>query len=625
MPVDPDDIEAIVANVSAIYREGELALLRQVGDHLRRYPGAPTAFAEPRAEALASLRRAAGSIQAAMEADGSAALRDAIAAAWRLGTRAAVADLPARWFERSGIGQAADAARDLVPQQGAIEALATALVRDVGNRVENVLRDVLDAFRSAVAGATARMLAGGQDRRTATQAAWAALVNRGITGFTDRSGRRWRLHSYVEMAVRTASARAAIDGQADRLRTLDVDLVYISDHVQECPLCRPWEGRILRLDEGPTGRIEVLHAIEDRPVTVEVAGTVAGARAAGLWHPNCRHSMSAYLPGVTHVPAGRPDPEGYEARMRQRHIERKIRRWKEQEAAATTDEAREGAHRKVRAWQGEMRSHLDRHPYLKRLRYREQAGAGSTPPRGDTSDPVTQLGPDVQPTLDDDRSVSHPPLPHTKSPTDHPPRPQGFRGRNKEPRLVHTLPDLTLAPEHVRSELSQYLRQPLNVDQRRQHALYLYSGRRHRAINRALRGEIRMSRRLRETIRDVDRALRDNRLPVETRVTRVVGIDAFGLSNTAEMPQLNGTLFRDSAFLSTTLGAAPNVPLRGDSVLMDIRVPAGTPAAFLESVTKYPNQFELLLARGLDIWIDSVDYDQESERWVANAYVLERQ
>ncbi|GAA1455443.1 phage minor capsid protein [Nocardiopsis tropica] len=400
--VDPDDLEDIVSAVSAIYQEGELALYRQISRHLQRYPGAPTAsVGEPRLEAVGQLRRSVEVIQAGLLADGTRDIRAGLARAWQLGTRSALVDIPRAWFENSGIGDRAEEARRLIPQSGAIEALATAVVRDVGRVVSNILRDALDAYRSAVAGGAARMLVGGQTRREATQAAWARLVQQGVFGFTDRANRRWRLHSYVEMAMRTASARAAVQGQDDRLETLGIDLVYISDHVQECSLCRPWEGKILHREFGPAGPLRVEHGLNDDVfLDIDVAGTIEQARAAGLWHPNCRHSMSGYIPGVTRVPVGRPDPDGYRARMRQRHIERRIRRWKEQAAAATTDRARTAANARTRAWQAAMRQHLADHPSLKRLRYREQPGAGSTPPRDQAPDTVTPIGPDVQPTLD---------------------------------------------------------------------------------------------------------------------------------------------------------------------------------------------------------------------------------
>ncbi|WP_435109934.1 phage minor capsid protein [Nocardiopsis synnemataformans] len=410
--VDPDDIEEITAQVGAIYREGELALYRQVSRHLDRYPGASTARAgEARLESVGALSDSVRAIQQRLRVDGSRALREGLARAWQLGSRSALVDIPAAWWPRSPLGSRAAAARAQVPQSGAIEALAASLVRDVGAVVANVLRQALDAYRSAVAGGAARMLAGGQSRREATQAAWAALVDRGVFGFTDRSGRRWRLSSYTEMAMRTASARAAVTGQDDRLATLDIDLVWISDHAQECELCRPWEGRILHRVSGPSGPLRVEHALEDDVwLTVDVAGSVPEARARGLWHPNCRHSMSAYLPGVTRVPEGKPDPKGYEARMRQRAIERNIRKWKEKQAASFTDEAKQRTSRKVRAWQAEMRKHLAVNPGLKRLSYREQIGGGNTRRNVDRAgqgwDPATPLEPNTATTLDGETVVA---------------------------------------------------------------------------------------------------------------------------------------------------------------------------------------------------------------------------
>lgn len=399
MPVDPDDIDAIAATLGDIYREAELAVTRQIARHLADHPGAPTAWAQPRADALGSLRRAVEAIQAALQADGSREIRQAIADAYRLGDRTVLAEIPNRWFQRSGIGEAAEAARRYVPQVAAVESLAAAVVRDLGNVVGNILRQAVDAYRNVTAGATARMLAGGVSRREATQAAWAAYQRQGITGFRDRAGRQWRLSAYAEMAVRTASARAAVQGQTDRLESLGVDLVYVSDHGQECPLCRPFEGRVLRRDAGPTGRLVVEHALTGERMTVDVEATLDEARARGLLHPNCRHSVSAYLPGVTRPPRPRNNPKQYEARMRQREIERRIREWKEREAAALTDEERTAARRRVRAWQGEMRDHLQAHPYLKRQRQREQVGAGNIPPASRSGDAGTPIGPDVQPDL----------------------------------------------------------------------------------------------------------------------------------------------------------------------------------------------------------------------------------
>ncbi|MBA9003673.1 phage minor capsid protein [Thermomonospora cellulosilytica] len=397
MAVDPDLVEEIAAQVAAIYREAETALVQIIRRHLDAGLDSPTA--ERRLGGIRALRASAQAILAALEADSGPAIRQALADAYRHGWSSALADLPEPWFPRSGIGQAAREAQQEITGGGFVEDLANALVSDVGAVQANVLRNVEDAYRAVQAAAAARVLTGTQTRRQAAQSMWQRLVDRGITSFTDRAGRRWRLSSYAEMATRTNAQRAAIQGQVDRLDRIGVKLVYVSDAPQECRLCRPWEGKILRTDEGPLD-VQTMHATRDVPVTVQAAATLDTARAAGFQHPNCRHSVSAYLPGVTRVPQNTADPEGDKARQRQRALERRIRREKEREAAALTDEARTAARRRVRAAQAALRQHLAAHPGLKRLPYREQIGAGNIPPRGQ-GDPAGDLAPPAQPTIDD--------------------------------------------------------------------------------------------------------------------------------------------------------------------------------------------------------------------------------
>jgi hypothetical protein len=182
------------------------------------------------------------------------------------------------------------------------------------------------------------------------------------------------------MGVRTVTQRAAVQGQTDRLQTLGLDLVQISDSPRECPICRPWEGKILSISGARRGRVEMPSMVGSGTVTVDIAGSLDEARADGLFHPNCTHSARTILPGATRRPP-RPtsNPDGYKAKERQRAIERQIRKWKERETAALDPAAAAGAKAKVRAWQKAMRDHLAANPELKRLSYRETPGAGNLP------------------------------------------------------------------------------------------------------------------------------------------------------------------------------------------------------------------------------------------------------
>jgi hypothetical protein len=397
--VDQLLLDDIAATVAQLYREAESALTRQIADRLAN--GMDHPYAETKLDAIRKLQRAARTILATLNNRVGPVVRQSIADAYRNGWGSAVEDLPKEWFAKSGIGQDAARARQEVPNTAAIESIATAVVQDIGEKSRNVLRDVVDAFRSVQTAAAARVLTGIQTRRQTSQAAWQRLVDQGITGFTDSAGRRWKLSSYVEMVARTNAQRAAVQAQTDRLGSLGVPLVYISNAPQECRLCRPYEGKILSLD-GRAGKRTVAHQLTDKPVTVVVKATLPEAMAAGLFHPNCRHSASAYLPGLTKLPEGpTEDPEGDKARQRQRALEREIRKHKERSAAALTPEGKQAADARVRDWQKELRNHLAAHPDLKRLSYRERIGAGNIPGKGGPNGGAAGgIGPDQQPTLD---------------------------------------------------------------------------------------------------------------------------------------------------------------------------------------------------------------------------------
>lgn len=396
MAIDFDKVDQVAATVADLYREAELALTRRISRQLAQGLDAP-GWAEAKLSAVGGLRRAAQLAVAALTFDVFGLVRAALAAAYRAGWGDELAALADRWAPASRIGARAREALAVVPGTRAVDALADSLVGDLRAAHERITRSVIDGYRAVVAAAVARTVTGVATRREAAQAAWSGLVARGLVRFTDRSGREWALSSYVEMATRTVTARAATQGHLDALRRIDVTLVGVTDHPQECKLCRPWEGKILAVT-GSAGRLTLPHEITGAPVVVDVADTLARARAAGLHHPNCRHDLIAYMPGVTRLAAGQPDPEGDAARQRQRYLERRIRAAKLREAAALDDSARTVARRRVRTAQAALRDHLAAHPALKRLRYREQIGAGNVPPPG-RRDPAGAVGPAVPQTL----------------------------------------------------------------------------------------------------------------------------------------------------------------------------------------------------------------------------------
>jgi hypothetical protein len=377
MPVSPALAEDLAAAITVLYEDAELALLDKLRAALEQGIDSPL-WAEIKLRSIGDLRTAVEEIATALQADANGAVAAALAEAYGRGRQAAVAELGAL-----DIGRELQARR-VLPGAPAVDRLAASYAEDTRPLYVRITRAVLDTYRSIVSRSSSSVLLGGLTRRQASQRALAQFAQRGVTGFVDSAGRSWELASYAEMAVRSVTARAAIEGHIDALAEIRVGLVIVSDAPLECALCRQWEGEVLTLgpQSGPH-TIRAEHTIQPtrllartRTVAVHVAGSLVEARAAGLFHPNCRHSLAAYLPGVTTRPPHHATPgTTYEDTQRQREIERHIRRWKRTAAVALDEQARTRANAKVRAWQAEQRKHVAAHPDLRRKPAREQIGS----------------------------------------------------------------------------------------------------------------------------------------------------------------------------------------------------------------------------------------------------------
>lgn len=346
MPVSPDMAEDLAAAVSTLYEQAELALIEKVTAALAAGLDSPL-WTELKLHAIGHLRTAIEDIIAALQVDAAGAIHQAVAEAYDRGAQAAVAEL----------GALAVTAPAIPAGTHAVDRLAAALVQETGPAHMRMLRQGLDVYRQIVAEASSAPLLGVTTRRETAARALAKFAARGVTGFVDRSGRAWNLTSYVEMATRSALGRAAVDAHTERLGAAGVELVVVSDAPEECERCRRWEGKVLRRDGASgTGTVEVEHATEDdRMVRVRVAGSLPEARAAGLLHPNCRHSISIYLPGVTRPRPKPPSRATYEQTQQQRYFERQVRAWKRRAAGAVDDGARTKANARVREYQGRIR------------------------------------------------------------------------------------------------------------------------------------------------------------------------------------------------------------------------------------------------------------------------------
>lgn len=70
-----------------------------------------------------------------------------------------------------------------------------------------------------------------------------------LVGLVDRSGRRWSLGGYADVATTGAVQRVGLDRQLRQLRANGVELVKVKAAPGECPKCAPFDGRTMTLAE----------------------------------------------------------------------------------------------------------------------------------------------------------------------------------------------------------------------------------------------------------------------------------------------------------------------------------------------------------------------------------------
>jgi len=357
MPVGPPP-ERLARDLATLYAEAELALLRATADAVHRGATVDVDDLAAQSREANRLRRQAARIADRLDARARPAGDAAVSAAAAYGDRRAAADL------RRLLGGAADQYTTPL-DRGPIDQIARSLNDRMTPVHRSVTRAVDDVYAQVMARSAVPTFAAPERRVDVAQRALDRFARRGITGFVDRAGRNWDLTTYAEMASRSVTARAATAAGTARMQAAGIDFVQVSAHQAACDLCGPWEGTILAASGShPPGRVQVRSLTSDEWITIDVAGGLDDATAAGFQHPNCRHSVSAYLPGASRV-ATPPDPdprraEKYADTQHHRYLERQVRAAKRREAVAMTDAARKEARRAVRAAQGRIREHVKR-------------------------------------------------------------------------------------------------------------------------------------------------------------------------------------------------------------------------------------------------------------------------
>lgn len=172
----------------------------------------------------------------------------------------------------------------------AIQALVSDTAKSFGESLTGVSRSANlllgRAVRQMITQKLAKNIVGGDALRQVKSEIKGILQEQGLDALIDKGGRRWSLDRYAEMLYRTKVVEARNRGLINRVAENGYDLVQVSRHPSSCPLCAPWQGKILSL----TGQTKEFNG--------ESVATLAQAEQDGLFHPNCRHAINTIVPSL---------------------------------------------------------------------------------------------------------------------------------------------------------------------------------------------------------------------------------------------------------------------------------------------------------------------------------------
>lgn len=115
------------------------------------------------------------------------------------------------------------------------------------------------------------------------------LMSNGLTAFVDRSGRRWTLGNYCEMAVRTTSRQSTNFGEL--YDDPEHDLYIVVDRHSSCPICAKFEGRVF----SRSGVNPNYPPLSDAFGKIDPNGSGGIENTYLSIHPNCRHTLAKWV------------------------------------------------------------------------------------------------------------------------------------------------------------------------------------------------------------------------------------------------------------------------------------------------------------------------------------------
>lgn len=172
-----------------------------------------------------------------------------------------------------------------------LDTLINATVSDMERAEVAVLRKADDVYRKTIFSAMVYANTGAGTYEKAVDMATKDFMKAGLTCVEYKNGSKHTISDYADMAVRTANKRAYLQGEGTKRQEWGIHTVIVNKRLRACPHCMPFAGKVFIDDVWGGGTA----ADGNYPM-------LSTAIEAGLYHPRCKDSHTAYFPGISDRP-----------------------------------------------------------------------------------------------------------------------------------------------------------------------------------------------------------------------------------------------------------------------------------------------------------------------------------
>ena len=227
-----------------------------------------------------------------------------------------------------------------------LDALIKATKNDLLKAEYAILRRADDQYRKAIFNAQVYANSGAGTYEKAVDMATKDMLSAGLNCVEYANGARHTLKDYADMALRTASKRAYLQGEGVMRQSWGISTVIINKRGNACPKCLPFVGKVLIDDVWSGGKAS------DGPYPL-----MSSAIAAGLYHPRCKDSHTTYFEGISTPPDDKYTKgevqqieEDYREEQKKQYAKRQVEKFGRLEKYSLDAESKEKYGAKAREW-----------------------------------------------------------------------------------------------------------------------------------------------------------------------------------------------------------------------------------------------------------------------------------